>query len=68
LKLTTLVRPKLTTLHYPIDELGRLAAAHLLSQIKGETPAALDKLMPSLLVRDSSTLIQDTQKETPDET
>ncbi|MDX2006187.1 MAG: LacI family DNA-binding transcriptional regulator [Meiothermus sp.] len=46
--------PALTTLHYPMLEMGARAARHLLALLRGEGPPALSRLRPELVVRSST--------------
>jgi LacI family transcriptional regulator len=48
--------PGLTTVHYPIHEIGQLAARAMLSLLAGERPL-LDVPAPRLVVRDSTRLL-----------
>lgn len=47
--------PRLTSMHFPLIEIGALAAEQLMRQIRGEAAAALGTLFPAALdVRDST--------------
>ena len=46
--------PPLSTMHYPMLEMGAQAADHLIALLRGETPPPLPLLEPALVVRSSS--------------
>jgi LacI family transcriptional regulator len=56
--------PSLTTMHYPMHEMGARAADHLVARLRGETPPALPVLEPQLVVRASSAAPSDAHERT----
>jgi LacI family transcriptional regulator len=46
--------PPLTTLHYPMLEMGFQAAEHLIALIRGQEPTALSQMQATLVVRAST--------------
>ncbi len=54
LNLAPAVWPKLTTIHSPVKEIGRLAAAKLMSFRNDTTAEAVDETEPWLVIRDSA--------------
>jgi DNA-binding LacI/PurR family transcriptional regulator len=47
--------PRLTTIHQPLEEFGRIAGEHLLGRIKGTHPTRLEiAVQPTLVARESS--------------
>jgi LacI family transcriptional regulator len=56
--IASFVIPGLTTMHYPMLEMGVAAGRHLISLVRGETPAALHVFEPGLIVRGSSAAVK----------
>lgn len=55
IQVASFTNPSLTTVHLPKRDLGQLAGTILLEQMMGSsTPPALTKLMPDLIVREST--------------
>lgn len=53
--LALLLDPPLTTVRYPMEDVGRRAARHLVHRVQGEKAEPLPLLLPSLIVRSSTT-------------
>ena len=51
MEIASLLSPGLTTMHFPADKLGELAASHLLSQLAGKPAAWRQELPVELVVR-----------------
>lgn len=54
LELSSELKPALTTVRVPSEDMGRRAAEYLLARIAGESPPKITKLATSLVVRDST--------------
>lgn len=54
--ISTVVEPKLSTVHYPAREMGEIAAATLINSLKGEQTSVLKSIVlsHSLIIRQSS--------------
>jgi len=52
------LRPNLTTIHVPIDDLWRRASNYLVRVLRGETPPQHVEVPTSLVVRDSTAALR----------